>query len=91
MIAWEISLAVTKFDFVATYYGAMIEQARADGATAEQIAKLQTEQTGFAQMYSNPAIRVGITFIEMFPIGVVISLITAALLRNSRLLPARAA
>ncbi len=91
VIAWEISLAVTKFDFVATYYGAMIEQARADGTTAEQIAKLQTEQTGFAQMYSNPAIRVGITFIEMFPIGVVISLITAALLRNSRFLPARAA
>ena len=34
--------------------------------------------------------RVPLTFIEMFPIGVVISLISAALLRNSRFLPARA-
>lgn len=91
VVAWEISLAVTKFDFVAVYYGAMIEQAQADGATAERIAELKSEQTGFANMYANPLIRVGITFIEMFPIGIVISLISAALLRNSRFLPARAA
>jgi hypothetical protein len=90
VIAWEISLALTEFDFVASYYGAMIEQARADGADAQQIAKLQADQTSFAAMYSNPVIRVGITFIEMFPIGVVISIISAALLRNSRFLPARA-
>jgi hypothetical protein len=91
VIAWEISLAITKFDFVAAYYGAMIEQAQADGATADKIAQMRTEQVGFASMYSNPVIRMGITFVEMFPIGVVISLISAALLRNSRFLPARAA
>lgn len=91
VVAWEISLAMTKFDFVAAYYGAMIEQAQADGATAEKIAQMRTEQEGFASMYANPVIRMGITFVEMFPIGVVISLISAALLRNSRFLPARAA
>jgi hypothetical protein len=32
-----------------------------------------------------------ITFIEIFPVGVLISLISAAVLRNSRVLPARAA
>lgn len=91
VVAWEISLAMTKFDFVAAYYGAMIEQAQADGATAEKIAQMRTEQESFASMYANPVIRMGITFVEMFPIGVVISLISAALLRNSRFLPARAA
>lgn len=91
VIAWEISLAVTDFDFVATYYGAMIEEARAGGADAEQIARLQSDQANFAALYSNPVIRMGITFIEMFPVGVVISLISAALLRNSRFLPARVA
>jgi hypothetical protein len=91
VIAWEISLAITKFDFVAAYYGAMIEQAQADGADAAKIAQMQADQAGFASMYSNPVIRVGITFVEMFPIGVVISVISAALLRNSRFLPARAA
>jgi hypothetical protein len=28
------------------------------------------------------------TFIELFPVGILVSLVSAALLRNSRLLPA---
>jgi hypothetical protein len=31
----------------------------------------------------------GMTFIEIFPVGVLIALISAALLRNPRMLPAR--
>ena len=40
--------------------------------------------------YANPLFRLPITFVEMFPIGVLISLVSAAVLRNSRFLPARA-
>jgi hypothetical protein len=54
------------------------------------IEQITAEGRAFAAMYANPAIRMGITFVEMFPIGIVISLISAALLRNSRFLPARA-
>jgi hypothetical protein len=39
----------------------------------------------------NPLVRVPITFIEMFPVGVIISLISALFLRNSRFMPARQA
>lgn len=91
VIAWELSLAITKFDFVNVYYGEMIEKAQADGASAERIAQLRKEGADFDAMYANPLIRMAITFVEMFPIGVVISLISAALLRNSRFLPARRA
>jgi pheromone shutdown protein TraB len=90
VIAWEISLVVTKFDFTAAYFGQLIEQAQAEGAT-DKVAKLQGEQASFAEMYANPLYRVPITFVEMFPLGAVISLVTAGLLRNSRFLPARAA
>jgi hypothetical protein len=31
------------------------------------------------------------TFVEIFPVGVLVSLVSAALLRNSRFLPARRA
>lgn len=91
VIAWEISLAVTKFDFVAVYNQMTLDQARADGASAERLAQVAKDGEAFGQMYANPAIRMGITFLEMFPIGVVIALISALLLRNSRFLPARAA
>lgn len=90
VIAWEISLAVTKFDFVAVYNQMLLEQAQSEGASAEKLAQVARDGEAFGQMYANPVIRMGITFLEMFPIGVVISLITAALLRNSRFLPARA-
>ena len=50
---------------------------------------MRAEMAQFGEMYANPLIRMPITFIEIFPVGLVISLIAAALLRNSRFLPAR--
>lgn len=89
VIAWEISLAVTKFDFVGAYFADMIQKAQAEGAV-DKVSQLQADQAGYAAMYANPAMRMGITFMEVFLVGVVISLISAVLLRNSRFLPARA-
>jgi len=89
VIAWELSLAITKFDFGAVYSQMMLDQAKADGASAEKLAQVAKDGEAFAAMYANPLIRMGITFLEMFPIGVVISLVSAGLLRNSRFLPAR--
>jgi hypothetical protein len=43
----------------------------------------------FRQQYANPLFRLPVTFIEIFPVGLVVSLISAALLRNSRFLPAQ--
>ena len=91
VIAWEMSLAITKFDFGAMYSQMMVDNAKAEGASAERLSQVVKDARAFADMYANPFIRMGMTFIEMFPIGIVISLISAALLRNNRFLPARAA
>lgn len=89
VIAWEISLMATKFDFAAMYGQMMLEQAQKDGASAEKLAQVAKDSEAFAEMYANPVARIGITFLEMFPIAVVIALVSAGLLRNSRFLPAR--
>lgn len=39
--------------------------------------------------YANPLFRLPMVFAEIFPVGVLVSLISAALLRNRRFLPAR--
>lgn len=91
VIAWEVALAVTKFDFIGTYFGTMIEDARAAGQSAEYIAKLEADKASFAAMYANPVTRMLITFGEMFWLAIVIAVLSALLLRNSRFLPARAA
>jgi hypothetical protein len=89
-IGWEISMAYSDFDFTAFYTNYMIESARAKGATPEQLAQAVAEARQFAESYRNPLVRVPMTFIEMFPVGVLVSLVSAAILRNSRVLPARA-
>jgi hypothetical protein len=39
--------------------------------------------------YANPLFRIPMVFLEIFPVGFIVALISAALLRNPRLLPAR--
>lgn len=89
VIGWEITLAVTNFAFVDTYSTAAIEAARAKGASAADVAVVVAQMDEFRRQYANPLIRLSFTFIEIFPVGCLISVISAALLRNSRLLPAR--
>jgi len=89
VIGWELSVAISGFDFAAAYSSSLVEAARADGASQAELQKVMADAESFAKMYANPLYRVPMIFIEMFPVGVLISLISAALLRNSRLLPAR--
>jgi hypothetical protein len=89
VLAWEISLANSSFDFIAYFKDSMIESARAKGLPPAELGNAIAEAESFATMYSNRLYRMPITFIEMFPVGLLVSLISAAVLRNSRVLPAR--
>ena len=91
VIGWEISMAYSDFDFMAWYSNYLIESARAEGATPEKLAAAAAQAREFEAAYQNPLVRIAYTFIEMFPVGVLVSLISALVLRNSRVLPARAA
>jgi hypothetical protein len=91
VLAWEAALAVTGLDFAEAYGQTLIERERAAGATAARLAELSAEMESFRTQYANPLIRLPMTFTEIFPVGVLVSLVTAALLCNSRFMPARAA
>lgn len=89
VVGWEATLALTNYDFVDSYAAGMIEAKRASGATPAEIEKVVAEMADFKTQYMNPWIRMSYSFVEIFPVGLLISLISAALLRNSRFLPAR--
>jgi len=89
--AWEIVQAATHMDFATSYSRAMIAGAQAKGASAAELAKMTAEMERFKVQYANPMFRLPMTFIEIFPVGVLVSLISAALLRNSRFLAVRRA
>jgi hypothetical protein len=90
VVAWEAAQALAHYDFAGDYARSMVEHARARGDSAA-LAKATAEANAFKIQYANPLYRWPMTFAEIFPVGVLVSLISAALLRNSRFMPARRA
>jgi hypothetical protein len=87
--AWEASQAITHADFAAVYSNAVLEQAKAKGASVAELAKMSAEMAAFKLQYANPMWRLPMIFTEIFPVGVLVSLVSAALLRKPGFMPAR--
>lgn len=87
--AWEASVAYTGMDFGHDYGEAISAQAKAKGATGAALASTVAEMRAFEVQYANPLWRLPMVFSEIFPVGVLVSLISAGLLANRRFLPAR--
>jgi hypothetical protein len=84
VIAWQIIYYTLAPDFVDKYASYMIEKARAAGATQEELNKQLQDMKGFVELYKNPLINIAITLIEPLPIGLLVTLISALLLRTKR-------
>ena len=87
--AWEISCAIAHADFAGAYAKAMVAQQQAKGVTGAALDRVRAQAEAFRAQYANPLYRWPMTFAEIFPVGVVVSLVSAGLLRNSRFMPAR--
>lgn len=82
VISWEILYFNYASDFLEKYTAQVIEGMREDGATEEEIAKTESDMAEFAELYANPVVNVGLTFLEVFPIGLVMTLVSAGILRR---------
>ena len=83
VLTWEVVFHNWLYDFPEKYTSYMIEKARASGASADEVAR-QTEEMNslFASYKSNFFVRAAFTFIEPFPVGLLITIISAAILRR---------
>lgn len=90
VISWEASLHLTDFAFVEGYKQSSIAAYEAKGLTGEALVEKVTELEAMMANYTNPLYRLPITFLEIFPVGLLVALVSAALLRNPKVLPARA-
>ena len=88
-LTWETYLQISGYDFMADYTKAILDGMRAEGAAPAAIEAKAAEMNAMAESYKNPLFRIPLTFVEIFPVGLVVALVSAALLRNPRLLPAR--
>ena len=88
-IGWEIFIAASGYDFIADYSATMVDNLRAEGATPAAIQAKVAELGEMAIYYNNPAMRVSMIFAEIFPVGLLVALVSAALLRKPEMMPAR--
>ena len=72
--------------FMPQYMEHTIEKMKSGGATAEDIEATRKQMMEFAEMYDITAIRLAITLVEILPVGLVITLISAAILRRREVL-----
>ena len=89
IISWEIYLAVTDYAFAEQYVEMVIAQWEAKGISGAELAEKTEMLNRSMANYDNPFYRIPITFTEIFPVALVISLVSAAILRNPKVLPAR--
>jgi hypothetical protein len=89
VLAWEIIYFKFMPDFADKYASYVVEKVRASGASQQVIdAKLQ-EMKSFKAMYDNPFINAAMTFVEPFPVGLIVTLISAAILRKKTIAATR--
>ena len=80
---WEIIYYRIMPDFGSKYAAAMVEKAKASGASQKKIDQQVRQAQEFKKMYDKPAVNIAFTFAEVFPFGLVVTLISAAVLRRS--------
>ena len=87
---WEVVYFKFMPDFADKYAAYSVQKAKASGATPEAIEKKTKEAQQFKQMYNKPAVNVAMTFMEVFPVGLAATLLSAAVLRRKPGRPAMA-
>ena len=86
--SWEFLYHKFMPDFAETYSAQMIERAKASGASQQKIAETVKQAEEFQRNYHDPIYVIGMTFLEPFPVFLLITLISAAVLRRTVPAPA---
>jgi|SRR5436190_3318344 len=80
--SWEVIYFNYMPDFVENYATHIGNKMRATGASDAAIAAKMDEVRKMKPLYDNPLTNAALTFLEPFPVGLIITLISAAVLRK---------
>ena len=82
--AWQIISTKMASDFIEKYQAHVLEKARANGATEQELGEQRAEMAKFAEMYKNPFLKAAMTFVEPLPVALIISLVSAGVLSRKK-------
>jgi hypothetical protein len=82
VVTWEVIYFNFMHDFMDKYSAHMIERAKAAGASPAALQAQVEQAKKYKEMYENPLFNAAITFLEPFPIGLAITLLSSLVLRR---------
>ncbi len=84
VMVWLVDYYVFIPDFAEKYAAKAVEKLKASGASQVEIANKTAEMARFSEMYKNPFFNALLTYSEILPVGLLVSLISAWTLKRKR-------
>jgi hypothetical protein len=81
---WEVIYYKFMPDFYTKYGESVVERARKNGKSEAEIATVRADMDTMVRRVENPLFVTVVTFAEPFPVGLVIALVSAGVLRRKR-------
>jgi hypothetical protein len=81
---WEFIYYNLAPDYLDKYAAYSLEKLKQSGASAEQVAAKTQEMAKFKAMYQNPLVSIAFTILEPLPVGLLFTLVAAAVLSRKR-------
>lgn len=79
--AWEV-VYFSKPEIADHIFDKQVDDLKASGAPQEEIDEAAREIESFKKLYANPLANIAFTLLEPFPVGLLMTLISAAILRR---------
>lgn len=79
---WLFEYFVFYPDFGEKYAAQLLEKLKASGASDTEIARQAKEMAGFNEMYKNPFFNAMITYTEILPVGLLVTIVCSFILKR---------
>lgn len=86
-VSWELYYPKIGDEFMQKYTTYYLDKMKEDGASDAEIESARVEGQQFMEMYKNFFVRFAFSLIEILPVGIIVTLVSAGLLRRRELLP----
>ena len=82
VIAWLIAYFYFEPDYLEKYSAKMLDKLKESGASQIEIDNKTKEMANFARMYKNPFFNAMMTYTEILPVGLIVTLISSLILKR---------
>ena len=82
VLVWLIDYYLFIPDFLDKYSAHVLREAKTAGASPVEMQEKVDEMGGYKEMYKNPLLVILLTYTEVLPVGLVVSIISALILKR---------